>query len=87
MLLDNNSIWSCLCNSTKNNNAGNRDKWANGFMKVLGRLLSVQTENNWKVELKFLFYLKFKKTQHNNMQGIANKKRQTKMQLFFIFRI
>lgn len=42
-------------------------------MKVSRRLLSVQTENNWKVELKFLFYLKFKKTQHNNMQGIANK--------------
>ena len=58
-----------------------------GFMKVSGRLLSVQTENNWKVELKFLFYLKFKKIQHNNMQGIANKKSQTKIQLFFIFRI
>lgn len=55
MLLDNNSIWSWLCNSIKNNNAGNRDKWSNGFMKVLGRLWSVQTENNWKVEFKFLF--------------------------------
>lgn len=63
MLLDNNSIWACLCSGThgkkKEAIETNRHMGSGNFQE---HLLNLQTENKYKIDLKFLFHLKLENT-------------------------